>query len=121
MNGPLERPYGRYRITFRKNDHTEGKSTPHVEIWKGTRKIGNFDMASGRSLYNRSGYNSPKEIRDAIENYLKDPQVKKKVAEAIEQSFFDLSKTAGQYGGIPKGFKATVTVEFTEESLAHKN
>jgi hypothetical protein len=35
----------------------------------------------------------------------------------IEQSFFDLSKPIGIYGGIPKGFKATITVEFTEPSL----
>jgi len=39
----------------------------------------------------------------------------------IEQSFFDLSKSIGSYGGIPRGFKATITVEFTEQSIKNKN
>ena len=43
--GPLERVYGRYRITLRKVDHvTYGRPTPHVEIWKGNRKIGNVEF-----------------------------------------------------------------------------
>ena len=121
MNGPLERPYGRYRITFRKNDHVQGRPTPHVEVWKGTRKIGNFDMATGRPLFGGGFQTTPREIIDSIGQYLRDPQVQKKVLEAIQTSFFDLSKPAGTYGGIPRGFKATVHVEYTEDSLAKTN
>ena len=42
----------------------------------------------------------------------------KKIKEAIEQSFFDLSKYAGQYGGIPRGFKVTVHVDILEKRNA---
>lgn len=118
MPGPLEKVYGRYRITLRKDDHVaQGfRPTPHVEIWKDQRKIGNYDMASGDVLF-KLCYETPNVIREAIRDYLKDPQVKKKIKEMIEVSYFDLSKPIGEYGGIPRGFKATITVEFTEESL----
>jgi hypothetical protein len=111
-DGPLERVYGKYRIIFRKSDHVSGRPTPHVELWKGSRKIGNYDMATGRTLYD----NAPVHVSVAkfLENYLKDPQVQRKVKDAIESSFFDLSKAAGEYGGIPKGFKVEVKVEILE-------
>lgn len=113
---PLERVYGRYRITLRKNDHINGRPTPHIELWKGKNKIGNFDMASGRPLF-KSKNSPPAKIQTAISNYLNDDQVKSKIMSMIEQSFFDLSKPIGTYGGIPRGFKATIHVEFTEDSL----
>jgi len=114
---PLERVYGTYRITLRKIDHISGRPTPHVEVWKGNRKIGNFDMASGKVLF-KSEQIAPIKIRKAIEAYLNDFQVKEKIKEMIEASYFDLSKPAGQYGGIPKGFKVTISVKYTEESLS---
>lgn len=111
-DGPLERVYGKYRIIFRKSEHIAGRPTPHVEVWKGTTKIGNYDMATGRPLHeNRAVHHT---VAKFIEDYLTDPQVKRKVADAIEASFFDLSKVAGQYGGIPKGFKVEVKVEILE-------
>ena len=115
-NGPLERPYGKYYIVFRKADHTSstgGRATPHVEVWKGRHKIGNFDMATGTPLGNAKQVHVS--VKDFIRNYLTDPQVKRKVKESIESSFFDLSKPAGQYGGIPKGFSARVSVEVPED------
>lgn len=117
MVGPLERSYGRYRITLRKDDHvSSGHFTPHVEIWKGTRKIGNFDMATGQILF-KPQQQVPHDIKDAIGSYLNDPQVKNKIKDMIVASYFDLSKPIGTYGGIPRGFKVTITVEFTQESL----
>lgn len=110
--GPLERVYGKYRIIFRKTDHAQGRPTPHVELWKGPRKIGNYDMATGRPLYDHAPVHNS--VAMFIHDYLSDPQVQKKIAEAIESSFFDLSKPAGTYGGIPKGFKAEVKVEILE-------
>jgi len=116
-SSPLERQYGRYRITFRKDDHIEGRTpSPHVEIWKRSRKLGNFDMASGKAEYKRKA-RPPKEIRKAIAGYLRDPQVVKKVTEMIRMSYFDLAKPAGEYGGIPKGFRVSISVEYSEESL----
>lgn len=111
-DGPLERVYGKYRIIFRKSDHVEGRPAPHVELWKGSRKIGNYDMATGRPLFGGAPVHNT--VARFIENYLNDSQVKKKVKEAIEASFFDLSKPAGQYGGIPRGFKAEVKVDILE-------
>ena len=119
-NGPLERSYGRYTITFRKNDHTQGRPTPHVEVSKDGKKLANYDMASGRPIFSKDGQNTPREIREAIEAYLTDPQVVKKVTESIQSSFFDLSKPAGQYGGVPAGFKVVVTVAYTKDSLARR-
>jgi hypothetical protein len=111
MDGPLERRYGSYRITFRKSEHLQGRPTPHVEVWKGNRKVGNYDMASGKPL---PGSKALPRVSEFLEGYLTDPQVQRKVANAIEDSFFDLSKPAGQYGGIPRGFKVTVHVEIPE-------
>lgn len=116
---PLERAYGKYRLTIRKIDHINGKPTPHIEIWKGTRKLGNYDMATGRPLI-KSDSGLPNSIVDAITDYLNDVQVKTKIKSMIEQSFFDLSKSIGTYGGIPHGFKATISVEFTKSSLKSK-
>lgn len=111
MQCPPERKYGRYRITFRKDDHVgNGRPTPHVEVWKGNRKIGNYDMASGRPI---NGQAFPR-VNEFLGRYLKDRQVQKKVAEAIKSGFFDLSKPAGHYGAFPLGFKATVFVEILE-------
>lgn len=112
MDGPLERHYGAYRITFRKSEHTEGKPTPHVEVWKAQRKVGNYDMSSGKPL---PGWKALPRINEFLEKYLKDDQVQKKVKAAIEESFFDLSKITGQYGGIPRGFRVTVHVQLLEE------
>lgn len=118
--GPLERRYGKYRITLRKAEHIQGRwPTPHVEIWKGNRKVGNYDIASGRILF-KPHLDTPREIQKSIEDFLNDNQVKQKIKEMIEQSYFDLSKPVGYYGGIPRGFKATITVEFTEESLSRR-
>ncbi|KJS11856.1 MAG: hypothetical protein VR67_11790 [Peptococcaceae bacterium BRH_c8a] len=114
--GPLEKSYGKYRITLRKIDHANGRPTPHVEIWKGNKKLGNYDMASGKALF-RANSDTPEVIKKAISNYLNDQQVSKKIIEMIEASFFDLSKPAGTYGGIPRGFKVTISVEFTSQSL----
>lgn len=114
MKGPLERNYGNYRITFRKSEHLEGRPTPHVEVWKGRRKVGNYDMASGRPL---PGSKALPRVDEFIRRYLTDPQVQRKVMAAIEESFFDLHKPAGEYGGIPRGFKATVSVYVQEEYL----
>jgi hypothetical protein len=111
-DGPLERVYGQYRIIFRKSEHLQGRPSPHVELWKGSRKIGNYDMATGRPLY--GNYPVHTSVKEFLEKYLKDPQVQKKLMEAIESSFFDLSKVAGEYGGIPKGFKAEVKVQIIE-------
>ncbi|MDD4957336.1 MAG: hypothetical protein PHH49_04930 [Candidatus Omnitrophica bacterium] len=120
-NGPLERQYGRYRITFRKDDHVCGRTpSPHVEIWKGSKKLGNFDMASGKAEYKRQPL-PPKEIRQAIAKYLGDPQVVRKVTEMIKGSYFDLAKPAGEYGGIPKGFKVTISVAYSYKSLEGLN
>jgi len=112
MNGPLERKYGRYRITFRKAEHIQGRPTPHVEVWKGTRKVGNYDMSSGRPL---PGSKALPKVNEFLKSYLKDPQVQRKVKETLEASFFDLSKHAEQYGGIPRGFKVTVHADVIEE------
>ncbi|MFC1514926.1 hypothetical protein ACFL5X_03395 [Candidatus Omnitrophota bacterium] len=117
--GPLERNYGRYRLTLRKSDHLNVRPTPHVEIWKGSRKIGNYDMATSRALFKKD-VNTPNSIKEAITDYLSDPQVVQKVENMIEESYFDLSKPAGEYGGIPRGFKVTITVEYTKESLNKK-
>ena len=114
MEGPLERHYGRYRITFRKAEHLEGRPTPHVEVWKGRRKVGNYDMASGRPL---PGSKALPSVNEFIRQYLTDRQVKQKVMAAIEESFFDLHKPAGEYGGIPKGFKVTVSVRIIEQQV----
>lgn len=120
VSGPLERPYGRYRLTFRKADHTSSNSTsppsPHIEVWKGNRKLGNYDPASAKVLFSPQAH-VPNDIKKAIRSYLHDPQVREKVKQAIEESFFDLSKPAGEYGGIPKGFWVTVSVEYTKKSL----
>lgn len=113
---PLERAFGTYRITLRKTDHVDGRPTPHVEIWKGNRKLGNYDMATGRALFSPKAA-TPHRIQRAIEGYLRDRQVQRKVREMIEESYFDLSKPAGQYGGVPRGVKVTISVEYTEESL----
>lgn len=110
--GPLERVYGKYRIIFRKSEHIAGRPTPHVEVWKGARKVGNYDMATGRPLHEIR--NVHRSVQKFIEQYLNDKQVQKKVGDAIQASFFDLSKQAGEYGGIPKGFKAEVKVELPE-------
>ena len=110
--GPLERIYGKYRINFRKSEHISGRPSPHVEVWKGTRKIGNYDMASGEPLPGSKHVHNT--VRGFLKQYLTDPQVQRKVKSAIEESFFDLSKVAGQYGGIPKGFKVEVKVEILE-------
>ena len=115
-NKPLEKVYGRYRITLRKDDHVSGHPSPHVEIWKGNRKIGNFDMSSGKPLFKRE-LSTPSAIQEAISRYLQDPDVIKKVKEMIAESYFDLSKPAGNYGGIPRGFKVNISVEYTEKSL----
>ncbi len=117
---PLERPYGKYRLTIRKTDHINGRPTPHIEIWKGNNKLGNFDVASGRPLF-KPDTTPPKNIINALTDYLNDKQVREKIKSMIEQSFFDLSKPIGSYGGIPRGFKATITVEFTEQSIKSKN
>ena len=109
--GPLERHYGRYRITFRLGEHTEGRPTPHIEVWKGFNKVGNYDMASGRPL---PGSKAFPRVDEFIRSYLTDPQVVKKIKDAIQLSIFDLSKPAGNYGGIPRGFKAIVYVEIPE-------
>jgi len=113
---PLERVYGRYRITLRKIDHAKGRPTPHIEIWKENRKVGNYDMATGEPLFKEDA-KLPQTIKGAIADYLNDPQVVRKVKNMIEKSYFDLSKLAGDYGGIPRGFKVTITVEYTEKSL----
>lgn len=118
-NFPLERVYGKYRLTVRKIDHANGRPSPHIEIWKGHRKLGNYDMATGRPLFNSDPV-LPKEIVTALTDYINDKQVKDKIKSMIEQSFFDLSKPIGNYGGIPHGFKATISVEFTEASLKNK-
>ncbi len=112
MDGPLERTYGSYRITFRKSEHLQGRPTPHVELWKGVHKVGNYDMASGKPLPGNKAF--PR-VNDFIKKYLTDAQVQKKVKAAIEESFFDLSKVAGTYGGIPRGFKVTVHVQIPEK------
>ena len=117
---PLERAYGKYRLTVRKIDHANGRPTPHIEIWKGHRKLGNYDMATGRPLFN-SDSAPPKNIISALTDYLNDKQVRDKIKSMIEQSYFDLSKPIGSYGGIPRGFKATIMVEFTEHSIKNKN
>lgn len=110
--GPLERVYGNYRIIFRKSEHLQGRPTPHVEVWKDNRKIGNYDMASGKPLPGcKSVHNTVKKF---LQDYLQDPQVQRKIIEAIKESFFDLSKVAGQYGGIPKGFKVEIKVGVQE-------
>jgi len=119
-NDPLERTYGVYRITLRKNDHIAGRPTPHVEVWKKSRKLGNYDMASGKIIF-KSDLNVPKAIKNAIADYLKDPQVIKKIESMIRESYFDLSKPAGQYGGIPRGFRASILVEYTADSLGRYN
>lgn len=111
--GPLSKPYGRYRIEFRKSDHTSGRPTPHVHIYRGSQFVGRFDLASGKALFKQEKH-VPNDIQEAISEYLRDPQVVKKVMEAIETSFFDLSKPAGDYGGIPRGFKVVVSVEYKE-------
>lgn len=111
-SGPLERVYGKYRIIFRKTDHANGRPTPHVELWKGARKVGNYDMATGRPLYGHNPVHNT--VADFIKKYLTDPQVQRKVKEAIQASFFDLSKAAGDYGGIPRGFRAEVKVDILE-------
>lgn len=111
-DGPLERIYGKYRIIFRKSDHVSVRPTPHIELWKGPKKIGNYDLATGQPLYNKAPVHVS--VAKFLENYLKDPQVQKKVKEAIEASFFDLSKPAGEYGGIPRGFKVEIKVDIPE-------
>jgi hypothetical protein len=116
---PLERVYGKYRLTIRKTDHANGRPTPHIEIWKGNRKLGNFDMATGRPLF-KSDAALPKNIITALTDYINDKQVQDKIKSMIEQSFFDLSKPIGTYGGIPRGFRAILTVEFTQSSLKSK-
>lgn len=110
--GPMERVYGQYRIIFRKAEHLAGRPTPHVEVWKGNKKIGNYDMASGEPQPGSKPVH--KTVKEFIEKYLSDPQVQAKVKEAIEGSFFDLSKVAGDYGAIPKGFKVEVKVQVLE-------
>lgn len=110
--GPMERVYGKYRIIFRKCEHLAGRPTPHVEVWKANRKIGNYDLASGKSLHGSKAVHNT--VRNFLRQYLTDPQVQQKVKAAIKGSFFDLSKPAGQYGGIPKGFKVEVKVEILE-------
>lgn len=69
-------------------------------------------MATGRPLFGTHPVHNT--VAKFIQEYLTDPQVQKKVKGAIESSFFDLSKLAGQYGGIPKGFKVEVKVEIME-------
>jgi hypothetical protein len=112
MDGPLKRKFGEYDLVFRKSEHTEGRPTPHVEIWKAGRKIGNYDMASGRPLPSHKPLS--KKLVEFLNEYLSDAQVRRKLGEAITSSFFDLSKPAGTYGAVPKGFKAVVTVEIPE-------
>ena len=118
MDGPLERKFGRYRIVFRKSEHLQGRPTPHVEVWTGSNKVGNYDMATGRPLPGHKAI--PTKVAKFLEEYLKDSQVQRKVTAAIKESFFDLSKPAGEYGAIPKGFKATVFVDIPERNDARK-
>jgi hypothetical protein len=73
-------------------------------------------MASGRALFEADAH-VPKRIQEAIADHLRDPQVQRKVTGTIKRSFFDLSRPAGEYGGIPRGFRVTVSIEYTEESL----
>jgi hypothetical protein len=54
-------------------------------------------------------------VNEFLLGYLTDQQVQRKVIEAIESSFFDLHKAAGEYGGIPKGFRVTVHVRVVEQ------
>ena len=115
-NLPLQKVYGTYSIVFRKADHTShsgGRGTPHVEVYKGGRKVGNYDMATGSPLPGSKPVH--KSVLEFLRKYLKDPVVQKKVSEAIELSFFDLSKPAGQYGAVPKGFSAKVVVDIVEQ------
>lgn len=113
-SGPLARNYGSYRIEFRKSEHIQGRPTPHVELWKGRNKVGNYDMSSGRPL---PGSKAMPAVNEFIQRYLSDNQVRKKIMDAIESSFFDLSKVAGEYGAIPRGFKVTVSVSIDEGYL----
>jgi len=69
-------------------------------------------MATGRPLH--KNYPTHSTVNQFLESYLRDPQVQRKVKDAIESSFFDLSKAAGEYGGIPRGFKAEVKVDILE-------
>lgn len=122
MKGPLQSKYGRYRLVLRKADHIDVhtvRPTPHVEVWKGHRKVGNYHMAS-RRLHFRPSQRVSGWIQQGLRDYLHDPEVKRKLKQMIEESYFDLSKPIGRYGGIPRGFKATITVEFTEESIARR-
>lgn len=98
---PLERVYGNYSIILRKSEHVNGRPTPHVEIWKGKNKVGNYDMATGRPIFKKD-MSIPTKIQNSLSDYLNDPQVKEKIKSMIKQSFFDLSKPIGEYGGIPK-------------------
>ena len=122
LNRPLERVYGKYRIIFQKDDHISGgnRPTPHVEVWKGSRKVANYDIASQKIQFKRH-LHVPKEIQKSIQSYINDPQVTQKIKEMIEASYFDLSKPAGEYGGIPHGFKAVISVEYTAESLRNSS
>lgn len=115
MSGPLERIYGQYRLTFRKSEHLNGHATPHIEVWKGRRKIGNYDMASGKPLPGSKPVHQSVQV--FLKDYLTDNQVQRKIAEAIRSSLFDLHKVAGDYGAIPKGFKVTVNVEIVETDI----
>jgi len=72
-------------------------------------------MATGRPLFNR--WPVLGSVARFLESYLRDPQVQSKVKDAIIGSLFDLSKPAGQYGGIPRGFKVEVKVDVIEEDL----
>lgn len=114
MTNPIERVFGSYRISFRKAEQLAGRPTPHVEVWKERRKIGNYDMASGEPLPGSKPVSQ--KVAQFIKDYLTDPRVQNKVKDAIEESFFDLSKPAGDYGAIPRGFKAEVRVWIPEDN-----
>jgi len=112
--GPLSRTYGLYNIVLRKIDHVgSGRPTPHIEVWKGRRKVGNYDMATGRGL-TKTDPHMPNDVKKNLSNYLNDEQVQRKIMEMIEASYFDLSKAAGDYGGKPRGFKVVISVEYVE-------
>ena len=114
MAGPLERRYRAYRFVFRLAEHTEGqRPSPHVEVWKSHRKIGNYDFATGEPLFNQAARLS-EEARGVIEGYIRDPQVREKILGAARSSLFNLAKPAGTYGGVPRGVRVIVTAQFID-------
>jgi len=114
---PLSRKYRRYRFVFRLAEHIPpvGRPSPHVEVWKGARKIGNYDIATGEPIIQRKYPRLSEKFKNAINGYIRDDQVKEKLKKAIEISLFDLSKSAGKYGGVPKGVSVVVKVNFPDD------